>query len=550
MLALPLGIDDFKKVVKECYYVDKTLLLKDLCSLPSGTTTILTRPRRFGKSLTISMVRYFFESKDDDLFDDLAISNYKEAMSLRGRYPVIYINLKECVAESFEGFLTKFRSLALKELERQSFDSFASKRLSLYFDSLYQNKLSGEELSEFVLNLCDALFEKYQEDCIILFDEYDRPLVHSREKGFFEPMITFYQTLLGGPLKSNPHLRLGLITGVLRIGKESLFSGLNNPRIEDVLTGRFGQYFGFDMEECFKLLSYYGLGDKLKDILKWYGGYKTGENAMVNPHSLLSFIEAGGEIDTYWANTSNESAIEEVFNIAGENALPLLQTLLQHGTIDLLSDGSVSYKDLNSLRLSLPSILLSSGYLTVREKVGPRQYVLSIPNKEVMLLLNNQLIERFLQNRYSLSLPSRLRNAFENGDCQEIEQILTNAIFPSLSYFELSVARAYQIVALTISALLFEQCIVKSEVPEGEGRCDILIMPRNGKKFGAVIELKYSESNLSLSQMEQRALTGLKQIEKMNYLESLRIAGASPLYGYGICFVKKKAKVLAKRFDK
>ena len=550
MLNLPIGVENYKTIIKQCYYVDKTKLIGELARLPDGSSLLLTRPRRFGKSLALSMVETFFECREEDprpYFAGKEIEKDDYALEQMGRYPVIRINFKECLADDVASFRSQFLALARLEFSRQKInvDDLKTPYLRSYFEKLEQEKLSLVELANFATNLCQANLEVYAKKSVLLIDEYDRPLTHARDnKDVYKDVLSFFQIFLGGATKGNAAARFTLVTGVLRIAKESLFSGPNSTINEDVLSIRFAPYFGFTQEETQAFLTYFGKGDSLDLVTRWYGGYNVGNMTMVNPWSLMYFLREGLLIP-YWVNTTDNASLKSLLESDGSNVMDILTSLLQGN--EIVSDVrlGISFDQLNDVNAVL-SVLLSSGYLTPKYAYDGAELSLTIPNLEVGRVFRLEILGRFFRATPDADLAKSLKRAMENGDAKSMEILLNTKILGSFSYYETSDPRAYHALVLGLVALLFADDTVSSEVITGDGRADIIVSSRLMGRYGAVIEVKSTTKTLSSKQLLAKAESALKQIERQGYAELLKRKQAHPIYGFGIAFMKKTAKVVAK----
>ncbi len=545
MKRIPLGIDSYEAVCQNCYYVDKTGIIPSLLDLPEGTSLLFTRPRRFGKSLMLSMLHSFFEESDEDksdLFKDKKIYREKALMEAHFQaYPVVHLNLKNAIANSYEDMVSKIKEAIASEYERHS-SLLESKRLTAkekeYFRSVMDEESSDLDCTSSLLKLTKFIEKERGKKAILLIDEYDAPAHYAYQNGFYEQAILFLKQLFSAVLKSNPSLRLALLTGVLQIAKESLFSGLNNLITNSVLSVNMDEGFGFSEEETKALLSYYSCPQELDKIREWYGSYRFGNATVYNPLSVLSFLQSGCTYAPYWNNTGDNSVLGAI--LEGMKDSDSLLPLLTKEPIISPVDIALSYQDLRSTSANVFSFLLASGYLTVEAKLGDFLCSLRLPNKEIESLFQREVALRYTpKNDFPAIL--RMKSAFEKGDCEALKEDLENYLLSTFSCFELGQEKNYQVMLSTALALVFEDCIIRNEVNAGSGRADIVLYSNKQGQPAFIIETKLLRSNASQARIKACASKALKQIKEKNYLEEIKPHSPSFLMLYGIAFYKKKA---------
>ena len=403
--AVPVGIEDFERIVREdYYYVDKTLLIEELL-INRAPVTLFTRPRRFGKTLNMSMIKYFFDVKNKEenkkLFENLKISN-SEYMSEQGKYPVIFISLKDLKADTWKE--------CLKRLKLFIFDLYVEfeyirEKMNEWDKRKFEKVLYEQEDADYIMSLkflADSLYKYYGEKVIILIDEYDAPIINAFDKGYYNEAINFFQTFYSSALKTNNSLKYGILTGITRIIKEGIFSGLNNLKVDTILNKKYSEYFGLLESEVIEMLDYFGMKYKIEEVKEWYNGYIFGEREVYNPWSIVNYID-NREIKAYWANVSGNTLLENMLNHAGESVYDDLKRFTDGESIEkYISDGT-TIKSLLSNDDEIWQLLLYSGYLTKDRKQKEIDvtteytdvYNLRIPNKEIRKYFGNMFLNRF-----------------------------------------------------------------------------------------------------------------------------------------------------------
>jgi hypothetical protein len=553
-ISLPIGVEDFGTVASQCYYVDKSLLIKEMIDRVDGSVTLFTRPRRFGKSLSLSMLDYFFSishKKDAKLFTNLAIGKEGEPyLSKQGEYPLIHFNFKNVSGLTFHDEMGKISQAVSEEADKHN-ELLNSPRLNQDDKDLFIRLRKGEatesELSSGARLLSELLYKHYGRKAIILIDEYDAPIERAREHGYYDKAISFFRSFYGESLKGNSSLRFAALTGVLQISKESLFSDLNNLVVDSVLSGAYSEYFGFTEVETEKMLDYYGYSSKYQEVKTWYNGYRFGNTMVYNPWSVINYIFYKGEADAYWVDTGENALFAELLFPKNMSHNEALVTLLSHKQVKINVANSLAYQDLSTNDNALFSFLLATGYLTWKDKDPlTDERTLLIPNLETAKLFQNEVIKRYATFQGE-NWPGLLRTAFQSQDEETIANLLMKYIVSGFSCFDYGLEKNYQCLLLGMASVLFSDANVTSEVNAGEGRCDILINPKDKNKLGIIIETKNNVSKQSAKTLESSAATALKQIESRDYQEILRKDGVKNIIAYGISFHKTKAKILSKK---
>jgi len=426
--AVPVGIEDFERIINEdYYYVDKTLLIEELL-INRAPVTLFTRPRRFGKTLNMSMIKYFFDVKNKEenkkLFENLKISN-SEYMSEQGKYPVIFISLKDLKEDTWEECIE-----SIKDIMHNIFNeySFLREKLNVVekrqFDKIWEITGNERNLKTSLLDLSNYLNKYYGEKAIILIDEYDAPIINAFDKGYYNEAVNFFQTFYSSALKTNNSLKYGILTGITRIIKEGIFSGLNNLKVDTILNKKYSEYFGLLESEVIEMLDYFGMKYKIEEVKEWYNGYIFGESEVYNPWSIVNYID-NREIKAYWANISGNTLLENMLNHAGESVYEDLKRFTDGESIEkYISDGT-TIKSLLSNDDEIWQLLLYSGYLTKDEKQEKESdsnvYNLKIPNKEIRKYFGNMFLNRFFGTEVKTNI---LIKALEGGDIKKFEETL------------------------------------------------------------------------------------------------------------------------------
>ena len=425
--AVPVGIENFERIINEdYYYVDKTLLIEELL-INRAPVTLFTRPRRFGKTLNMSMLKYFFDIKDKEenkkLFENLKVSD-SEYMSEQGKYPVIFISLKDLKGNTWEENFILIKK-HMKNLYMEFYD--LKDNLNPIFKNDFEKIVMEKEEADWIYslkNLSNYLYEYYGKSVIILIDEYDAPIINAFDKGYYNEAINFFQTFYSSALKTNNSLKYGVLTGITRIIKEGIFSGLNNLKVDTILNKKYSEYFGLLESEVIEMLDYFGMKYKIEEVKEWYNGYIFGESEVYNPWSIVNYID-NREIKAYWANVSGNTLLENMLNHAGESVYEDLKRFTDGESIEkYISDGT-TIKSLLSNDDEIWQLLLYSGYLTKDEKQEKESdsnvYNLKIPNKEIRKYFGNMFLNRFFGTEVKTNI---LIKALEGGDIKKFEETL------------------------------------------------------------------------------------------------------------------------------
>lgn len=551
MLLNPISKDNFKEIVTNCYYVDKTNLINEILDKGDQGIYLMLRPRRFGKSVIVSMLEYFFDiqKKDDDIFKGLEIAKSKYYYE-RNTYPTIRLSFKDLEKVDYHSLIITFKEIISSLYIRHKYllDSDVLEPIEKTYVSNMINKCGDDELSSSIRKLSEFLYRYHQKKVVILIDEYDTPIISSTEKDFYDKALLLFKNIYSEGLKDNPNIKFAFLTGVLKVSKDYLFSGLNNLLVDDGYTTYFNEYFGFDYQESRAILDYFNLGKYYDEVVDWYGGYTYHRKDLVNPWSILSFIATGGEFRPYWSKTSSNTALSYLFSNVTSNLSDSLSRLLNREKLFVkLYINYSPFDEEEDINVAL-NLLISSGYLTATEGEDVFEGLAHIPNKEIGYVFRNEIISNYqLMSKDNNNIVDKLRVALLTGKQEEIALLIEKFITFSLSYFEFNDEKSYQIIVSTLSAILFGNHLVRMEDTLGEGRCDISITPIKENSFGSIIEIKYVSSKISEARLQKTAEVAVKQIKNKEYYQSLVRTSAYPIIIYGFAFMKKKVKIASER---
>ena len=551
--AVPVGIEDFERIVREdYYYVDKTLLIEKLL-INRAPVTLFTRPRRFGKTLNMSMLKCFFDVKNKEenkkLFENLKIYN-SEYMSEQGKYPVIFISLKDLKGDTWEKCFENLKKTMYKIFNKYE---FVREKLNIVekreFDKIWEMRDSEESFKTSLLDLSNYLNKYYGEKVIILIDEYDAPIINAFDKGYYNEAINFFQTFYSSALKTNNSLKYGVLTGITRIIKEGIFSGLNNLYVNTILSKDYSEYFGLLESEVIEMLEYFDMKYKIEEVREWYDGYIFGESEVYNPWSIVNYVREK-EIKAYWANVSGNTLLENMLDHAGESVYDDLKRFTDGESIEkYISDGT-TIKSLLNNDDEIWQLLLYSGYLTKDEKQKEIDvtseytdvYNLRIPNKEIRKYFGNMFLNRFFGTEVKTSV---LIKALENGDIKKFEKTLGEIMINMLSHFDLDkeMEKIYQVFMIGLVGFLMGKYEIISNDESGYGRYDLAMIPIKSNEKAYLMEFKISKTKKG---MEEKAQKALKQIDEKKYDTKLKARGIKNILKIGVAFYGKEVKVVFK----
>lgn len=544
---LPIGVSDFKSATTNYYYVDKTLLIRDfLNAIPM--VSLFTRPRRFGKTLNMDMLRVFFEKTPEDTsiyFKDKYIWQCGDYYTKhQGQYPVIFLSFKDVKCSSWQETFQKISKLISLEFMRHN-ELESSSVLSSYEKEQY-HRFASENINEvdcqMGLQLLSLLLHKhYDKECVIIIDEYDTPIQQGHLCEFYNEIVDFMRNFFSGGLKDNPHLAFGFLTGILRVAKESIFSGMNNLKTNSILDNNYSSYFGFTNEEVREMLAYYDYEDKYQEICEWYDGYRFGNSEIFNPWSVINYISDQCFPKAFWQSTGSNDIIGEIIGTATPEINENLYKLLCGNTVTTYVDTSVIYPEVQSNPYSIYSFLLVAGYLKVAEiypqNDGNYMCDVAIPNKEILYVYEKEVLNRTNQNNVSISI----HQAIFSKDTSKLQSLLEDFMLKSISTMDGASEAFYHGMMLGLCAVLGSQFKVRSNRESGLGRFDIELLPMVKGIPGFIFEFKHTKDiNVDLDSLANSAL---KQIEDMKYNTELNDFGVEDIVKIGIAFRQKSAVV-------
>lgn len=555
--VIPIGIDNFKEIITgRYYYVDKTLLIKELLDL-TGKVNLFTRPRRFGKTLNLSMVQAFFENTGDEeenqkrreLFKHLQIMNAGDSYtSHMGQYPVIFLTLKSAKQRTFQSALFKIKECISQEYRRHAFVcdgvklSDSEKQL---FQKLADGKGTMDEYSGSLQFLSQCLYKEIGEKVIILLDEYDVPLENAYFRGFYDEMIDFIRSLFKSGLKTNDALKFSVITGCLRISKESIFTGLNHLKIISVLDRQYSEHFGFTEQEVKEMTEYYDHAGRYDNLKQWYDGYVFGNTCIYNPWSVINFMfdlnaDEQAFPRPYWVNTSSNQIIHDMISRADIMTRNQIEELLNGKTMDIPVHEEITYDDLEDIGDNLWNFLYFTGYLTKESEYFKNHTVylkVRIPNIEVKTVYTNTILNWFQESVKKKDF-WELYRAMEEKDTGKMGEILTEQLFSVISFYDSAENFYHGFLAGILSQS--EKYLVKSNRESGLGRSDLIVKTPSLRGRAFLLEVKVSDS---MKHLEQDAKKAVQQIWDKNYMEELKLEGYEQIDAFGIAFYRKDCEV-------
>ncbi|WP_294461391.1 AAA family ATPase [uncultured Ruminobacter sp.] len=550
---LPVGISDYIRAQSEYYYVDKTLLIRDFLDR-KALVSLFTRPRRFGKTLNMDMLRVFFEISDEDTgryFADKAIWQCGEEYRChQGKYPVIFLTFKDVKYDSWQATFAKISGLLQEEFGRHS-ELGNSDRLAKYEKEYFEKVLNGEadevELSSSLQKLSKMLTVHYNKAPIIIIDEYDTPIQEEYSKEFYDEIVGFMRNFFSGAFKDNSNLSYGFLTGILRIAQESIFSGLNNLAVSSVMDEEYDGYFGFTKQEVGEMLSYYGASDKADELRNWYDGYFFGSKEIYNPWSVINYLSKGCLPQAYWVNTGKNEVLEDVLDAATDDISEKLYSLLRGEPVIARIDQNVVYRSLADDPANIYSLLLVAGYLKTVKKVlqgdGAWLCEVAIPNREIAAVYKSEILSHLMQigamrrataNKIAESLYARDTKKLQDG----IEEYMKN----SISFYDAGAEGFYHGLVLGLIALMDNQYRIRSNRESGDGRYDICMIPRDNKYPAILMELKWNKE-LNEENLDALSAEALNQINVKGYDAEIRTEGIADIIKFGIAFSGKKVKI-------
>lgn len=555
MKKLPIGLSDFKRIIDDdYYYVDKSLFIKDIIDNGSNVMLLL-RPRRFGKTLNLSMLKYFFEKTHEDtsyLFRNLLIwSEPEKYRDSQGKYPVIFLTFKDVKNDTWEEALIKIKKVINDEYTRHSnllSSNILKDNEKDYFNQILNYKASNSFFEEALKNLSSYLERFHGKKAIILIDEYDAPILCGYMNGYYSEVINFMRNLLSGGFKDNSSLEKGVMTGILRVAKESIFSGLNNLEVCTLLNKKYDIYFGLLENEIEDLLEFYGIECEVEEVKKWYNGYTFGESTVYNPWSIINYTDKWEDgLLPYWVNTSSNDLIRKIITTSGAEVKKDLEKLIKGEGIEKVVDDSIVFSDVEKSSDTIWSFLLFSGYLKItgkRLKEGLLNCTLAVPNKEVGYLYNNIVLGWFKQSIHNDKLDFMLKSLI-SGDIKTFSKIFREFVEKTFSYFDTSgkeAEKVYHAFVLGLMVNLQDSYEIRSNRESGYGRYDVMLIPRDFKQKGIVFEFKKIDKE-DEKDLDAAAEAALLQIEEKNYKQELVDRGVKSTVEIGAAFEGKNVLI-------
>lgn len=550
-LPLPIGISDYRLASTEYYYVDKTMMIKDFLD-ERPMVSLFTRPRRFGKTLNMDMLRTFFEKTDADTSVYFKNKNIwacgEKYRSHQGKYPVIFLSFKDIKCDTWDETFDAIKDLFSKEASRHS-ELKSADVFNEYEEAYIEKILSGTatpvELSVALANLSMMLHKYHGVAPIIIIDEYDTPIQQGHIKGFYDEIIGFMRNLFSGGLKDNKHLTYGFLTGILRVAKESIFSGLNNLAINSILDTKYSEYFGFTADEVKEIARYYQAEDKYDEICEWYDGYKFGNTEIFNPWSVINYFRNGCQPRAYWQSTGSNDIIGEVLGGADETIYEKLNALLQGESFLTYIDTGVIYPQVKSNPSSVYSFLLVAGYLKVIKSEpsfsGDFMCEVALPNKEITFVYNKEILQK-LNNIVPQATAISIQEAIYSGDIAALQKNLGTLLMQSVSSYDTVGENFYHGLVLGLCATLDNRFYITSNRESGEGRYDLCLCPKDGKLPGILIELKAAK-DCPEDELKELSEKTLAQIDSRKYETELTVKGVRNILKYGVAFSGKRVKI-------
>ena len=536
--GIGIGIEDFKQMIREdCYYFDKTNYIEELLK-DRTMIRLFTRPRRFGKTLNMTTLKYFFDVRNTEenrkLFKDLYIEK-SEYFKEQGQYPTIFITLKDTKKNNWEECFSKIK-IILRDLYGEH--NYIKDKLSINEKEEYDKILFKKDDAEYdnaLLNLTKYLYNYYQKKVVLLIDEYDSPLITANQFGYYKEAINFFRDFLSSALKTNSNLKMGVLTGIVQVAKEGIFSGLNNVRTYNILGDKFETFFGLSEEEVEKVLKYFELEYKIEEVKRWYDGYKFGNSEVYNPWSIVNYLSDRG-LQAYWVNTSDNALIYDSIKNSTVDVFKDLEALFEGKAIKKEISPFFTFEELSKFD-GIWQLMVYNGYLKINEKLSNDEYMIKIPNYEIQTFFKKGFIDKFL---VSGNYFNPMMDALLDGDIEEFERRLQNIFLVNTSFYDLKGEKVYHSLFLGMLIWLRDKYEVKSNGERGHGRYDAMLIPLDKVKPAYVFEFKVSKTIKGLTAKAEEAL---EQIISKKYDIGLKELGISKIYRIGIAFKGKNVKV-------
>lgn len=548
-LPLPVGVSDYRVACENYYYIDKTEMIRDFLD-ERPIVSLFTRPRRFGKTLNMDMLRTFFEKSQEDTsryFQNRKIwACGEEYRAYQGKYPVIFLSFKDVKCSSWEETYDVISQLIRQEYRRHS-ELADSNKISNY--EFYQKLVRGEATENdnmlSLMYLSQMLDEHHGIAPIIIIDEYDTPIQQGYTSDYYDKIILFMRNMFSGGLKDNRHLSYGFLTGILRVAKESIFSGLNNLSVNSVLDDKYSQYFGFTVDEVKEMANYYNVSEKFEEICTWYNGYRFGNTDIFNPWSVINYFYRNCEARPYWLSTGSNDIIGEVLQNANSEIWEQLNDLLQGKLLTTMIDTSVIYPQIQKNPASIYSFLLVAGYLKVCKKEpafsGYDLCEVALPNQEIRFVYQKEILEK-LDIIVPQSSAVMIQQALLTHNPKQLKIQLHKLLIESASCYDTVRENFYHGLVLGLCAITSNHYFVSSNRESGNGRYDIQLMPKQNNLPGILIELK-AEKNANSEALEQLSQKALQQIEERSYDTQMKTNGVEVIFKFGVAFSGKQVAV-------
>ena len=536
--GIGIGIEDFKQMIREdCYYFDKTNYIEELLK-DRTMIRLFTRPRRFGKTLNMTTLKYFFDVRNAEenrkLFKDLYIEK-SEYFKEQGQYPTIFITLKDTKKNNWEECFSKIK-IILRDLYGEH--NYIKDKLSINEKEEYDKILFKKDDAEYdnaLLNLTKYLYNYYQKKVVLLIDEYDSPLITANQFGYYKEAINFFRDFLSSALKTNSNLKMGVLTGIVQVAKEGIFSGLNNVKTYNILGDKFETFFGLSEEEVEKALKYFEMTYEIKEVKRWYDGYKFGNAEVYNPWSIINYLSDRG-LQAYWVNTSDNALIYDSIKNSTVDVFKDLESLFEGKEIKKEISPFFTFEELSKFD-GIWQLMVYNGYLKISEKLSNDEYMIKIPNYEIQTFFKKGFIDKFL---VSGNYFNPMMDALLDGDIEEFERRLQNIFLVNTSFYDLKGEKVYHSLFLGMLIWLRDKYEVKSNGERGHGRYDAMLIPLDKVKPAYVFEFKVSKT---IKELSAKAEEALEQIKEKQYDVGLKEKGISKIYRIGISFKGKNVKV-------
>lgn len=550
-LPLPIGVSDYRLASSEYYYVDKTLMLKDFID-ERPMVSLFTRPRRFGKTLNMDMLRTFFEKTKEDTsvyFREKKIWSYgKKYQDYQGKYPVIFITFKDVKYNTWEETFDALKKILIQEAYRHA-ELRSSNQCDDYDKEAFAKLLAGDvsevELSNVLLDLSRMLDKHYGIAPVIIIDEYDIPIQQGYMRDFYDEVVLFMRNLFSGGLKDNKHLSYGFLTGILRVARESIFSGLNNLAIYSVMDNKYSSYFGFTYDEVREMAQYYRADDKFDELCEWYDGYCFGKSDIFNPWSVINYFSNECEPRAFWQSTGSNDIIGEIIAEADREIIDKLTKLVKGESFPTHIDTSVIYPQIHNNPSTIYSFLLVAGYLkTTKTSLsfnGDFMCEVALPNKEISFVYRKEILQK-LENIIPQSTAIAVQETIYSGDSVRFQALIQTLLLQSVSYYDIPSENFYHGLMLGLCAL-FSGSYTTSNRESGDGRYDIQLMPENHRLPGILIELK-AVKDCTGDELKKLSEAALRQMIDKKYDADMKARGVKTIYMYGVAFSGKKVEIV------